>query len=159
VQEAITEVIGRLGENVVLRRAAIVCSEEAEGVMITGGYAHGVNAEAGRFGSLVVLKAAASPSRDLSTEVLRSMAKLARNLARQVIGYNPLYIHKEDIDNVDQEGVSLKDYAKERVLMSQDYILGGGTVQDVVDAVARDADVHVQVMDFARWECGETANE
>ncbi|RUS16491.1 elongation factor TS-domain-containing protein [Endogone sp. FLAS-F59071] len=151
VQQSILALIGKLGENISLRRAAVVspllapARTSRDRLLLTSHYVHGGTGTTGKIGSLVVLSisgAAAGPG--------ETVGRLGRNLARQVVGYTPRYIHEADMP--------VGEAAEEAVLMRQGYMMGKGeTVKETVEQVAQELGegVKVEVVDFVRWEGGE----
>lgn len=135
-----------------MRRAAVVSPPLApartsrDRLLLTSHYVHGGTGATGKIGSLVVLSvsgAAAGPG--------EAVGRLGRNLARQVVGYTPRYIHETDMP--------VEEAAEEEaVLMRQGYMMGKGeTVKETVEQVAQGLGegVKVEVVDFVRWEGGE----
>ncbi|RUS28202.1 elongation factor TS-domain-containing protein [Jimgerdemannia flammicorona] len=154
VHDSILSLIGKLGENITLRRAAVMATlpnvvprGSKDRVLLTSHYVHGGSDVAtGKIGALVVMgvsEAAAGPGVDV--------ARLGRNLARQVVGYAPRYLRVEDVPT-DADGAG----EDEAVLLRQGYMLGSGeTVGEAVEKVADEEGVKIEVLEFVRWEGGE----
>ncbi|RGB35281.1 elongation factor TS-domain-containing protein [Rhizophagus diaphanus] len=150
IQESISELVTKLGENISLRRA------EAVIYFLTGGYVHGDDSFTGRIGGLVVIKLLGRPAKQNQNSLYSSehITKLLRNLSRQVVGFNPKYISKNDI-KVIQDGINKEDYIKENVLLNQDFLIGGGSVKDVIGKIEKELGLAIEIVDFRRWERGE----
>ncbi|ORX86566.1 hypothetical protein K493DRAFT_179465, partial [Basidiobolus meristosporus CBS 931.73] len=149
VQEGISETIGKLGENIVLRRVA-VSAEAANGSeesLITSGYLHGGDQSTGKIGALVVLGVAGKP------EQPEELQKFARQLARQIVGFNPKYLSESQASI--PEGVSKTEFLEQNVLLNQSFMMGGGSVQEVVERYSESMKAKVRVLDFVRYEVGE----
>jgi elongation factor Ts len=132
VSEGIASVIGKLKENIQLRRG-IVFHDDGTG-LISGSYAHGVSTQrgVGRVASIIVLK---SPKND-------EMVRFAQKLAQHVAGFAPKSIHPA-------QGIE-----DEFVLMNQPYLFGGGPVVQVISALEQQHGP-IEIIDFERLECGE----
>ncbi|KAI9311298.1 elongation factor TS-domain-containing protein [Dichotomocladium elegans] len=140
VQEVIVETIGKLGENISLRRAAI-----ASGGAV-GDYVHGGDASAGKMGGLVVLQ-----PRKVEQSV-DGLSKVARQVARQVVGYNPTYLNSDEVPADEAANAS------ECVLTEQPFMLNPDlTVAEHVDKMAKEAGIEdgATVSGFIRWQVGE----
>ncbi|ORZ09265.1 elongation factor TS-domain-containing protein [Absidia repens] len=155
VEETIMQTIGILGENITLRRAAIVNRG------ISASYLHGGEGSGdptGKIGGLAVLKVLGSSNEDQTA----ALAKSARQVARQVVGFNPTYltaqqVPKEELES--QQGDDAKNaYLKQVVLSNQPYLMNNDlSVAQWVDQTAKDVGVTegAQLVDFVRWEAGE----
>ncbi|CAI2168299.1 16967_t:CDS:2 [Funneliformis geosporum] len=165
VQESMMELVGKLGENISLRRAdAVVLPDMNENsnvindkdFILTGGYVHGGDLFTGKIGGLVVVKLSSKTTKQGSsfTHPSEQINKLLRNLARQIVGFNPQYISENNVEAI-QYGISKDDYIKENVLLSQDFIIGGGSVRDVLEKAEKEFGNTVEIIDFRRWEYGE----
>jgi elongation factor Ts len=156
VQESIVETIGKLGENITLRRVAVVADPESElqqvpkqhdRTILASAYTHGGDSTTGKIGGIAVLGlsggAASSPA----------LSKLSRNVARQVVGFNPTFLNESEA--VVPEGTDTKEFLETNVLTHQNYMLGGGSVREVVAKTGKDEGVNCEVIDFVRWEVGE----
>jgi elongation factor Ts len=121
--------------------------------ILTGGYVHGGDSFTGRIGGLVVIKLSGKRLEENSS-FSEHVTKLLRNLARQVVGFDPKYISEDNI-KVIQGGINKDDYIKENVLLNQDFIIGGGSVKDVIEKKEKELGVMIEIVDFRRWVCGE----
>ena len=54
-----------------------------------------------------------------------------------------------------QDGINKDDYLKENVLLNQDFIIGGGSVKDVIEEKEKELGISIEIIDFRRWERGE----
>jgi elongation factor Ts len=153
------ELIGKLGENISLRRAEVVAFPEPlnatneNNFILTGSYVHGGDSFTGKIGGLVVIKLLGKPSKQ-NPSFSEQIAKLLRNLSRQVVGFDPKYVSENNV-KVIQDGINKNDYLKENVLLNQDFIIGGGSVKDVIEKKEKELGVKIEIIDFRRWECGE----
>ncbi|KAK9718999.1 Elongation factor Ts, mitochondrial [Basidiobolus ranarum] len=149
VQEGIAETIGKLGENIVLRRVAVSTgvSNESGEKLITSGYIHGGDQNTGKIGALVVLGVAEK------LEQSEELQKFARQLARQVVGFNPKYL-SESLAIV-PEDVPRQEFLEQNVLLNQGFMMGGGSVQEVVENYSKTLNSKVRILDFVRYEVGE----
>ncbi|CAG8590998.1 5425_t:CDS:2 [Funneliformis caledonium] len=165
VQESMMELIGKLGENISLRRAdAVVLPDMNEtsnvindkDIILTSGYVHGGDLFTGKIGGLVVMKLSSKATKQDSTLTYPSeqINKLLRNLSRQIVGFNPQFISEKHV-KVIPDGINKDDYLKENVLLCQDFLIGGGSVRDVIEKVEKEFEITVEIIYFRRWECGE----
>jgi elongation factor Ts len=168
VAEELTELVGRIGENLVLRRAARL----AVGSGIVASYMHNSLAPGlGKIGVLVALESEAA------SDVL---AALGRQLAMHVAAANPQYLDiasvpaaaldreravlreqaagsgkSEDIVSRMVEG-RLRKFYEEAVLLEQLFVIDGETrVSKIVEAAAKDAGKPIKVTGFVRMQLGE----
>jgi elongation factor Ts len=137
VKQGITSVIGKLKENIQLRRG-LVFNDDGTG-LISGSYAHGASLPSGvgRVASIVVMKA------NVTNEKRTEIATFAKKLAQHVSGFAPLSIS------------SCKDSPSESVLVEQPFLFGGGTVAQVIEDLSRKHNASIEIVDFKRFECGE----
>ncbi|KAI9495343.1 elongation factor TS-domain-containing protein [Zychaea mexicana] len=152
VNEIIVETIGKLGENITLRRAAIAVANGA-----TGSYVHGGDAATGKMGGL----AAVQPLKvsTLNDSQATALSKIARQVARQAVGFKPTYLNTEDIPADEMNAQSdQKQYISEAVLNQQPYLLNPDiTIAEHVNKAAQDAGIQdgAAVAGYVRWEVGE----
>jgi elongation factor Ts len=168
VAEELTEMVGRIGENLVLRRVARL----AVGQGVVASYVHNSLAPGlGRIGVLVAIESSADPA---------MLAGLGRQLAMHVAAANPQYL---DISVVSpaalerERGVlreqaaasgkagaivdkmvegRLRKFYEETVLLEQVYVIDGESrVGKVVEAAAKEAGVPIRVAGFVRFDLGE----
>lgn len=152
IQETIVETIGKLGENITLRRAAVAA---AEGV--TAAYLHGGDGSTGKMGGL----AAVQPRKVQAVDEAGSqaLAKAARQVARQVVGFNPIYLNAEDVPaDVLKAEANPEEYLATHVLNKQSFIMNPDqTVAEYVNKTVQDAGIAdgAVVSGFVRWQVGE----
>lgn len=166
VEEAIANAIATIGENMTLRRAALL--EVSAGVI--GSYVHGAIADGlGKIGVIVALE---------STGKAEELAALGRQLAMHVAATNPVAL---DLASVDPEVLArekailaeknagkpahvlekitesgLKSYAKEYCLLDQTYIHDGSkSVAQVLKEIEGKVGAPVKLTGFARYALGE----
>jgi elongation factor Ts len=168
VAEELTELIGRIGENLVLRRAARLAVERG----VVASYVHNTLAPGlGKIGVLVALESDASGE---------AVATLGRQLAMHVAAANPQFL---DIASVpaaalDRERAVLREQAsvtgksedivarmvegrlrkfyEESVLLEQVFVIDGeNRVSKVVEAAAKEAGAPIRVAGFVRLALGE----
>ena len=162
------EMVGSIGENMVLRRSRNVGVSEGA----IGSYMHNAAAPGlGRIGVLVALE---------STGDKEKLGELGRKLAMHVAAANPLAVTQDDIDPavIERERVVLAEQAKESgkpeniidkmvegrlrkyyeevALMSQVYVIDGETkVGDALKAAESDIGAPVKITGFVRLALGE----
>ncbi|CAG8506536.1 5311_t:CDS:2 [Ambispora leptoticha] len=159
VEQSVGELIGKLGENITLRRVAVVnmkdsCKENSRSIVTTGGYVHGGDELTGKIGGLILLQSSGETSQQQQSSQI--ISKLAKNLARQVVGLNPKYIN-DDENNIilDEEVEDRESFLNENVLMRQASLWGGGLIRDVMKQTELNSKLQLKVLNFIRWECGE----
>ncbi|KAJ2457038.1 Elongation factor Ts, mitochondrial [Coemansia sp. RSA 2424] len=155
VADTVNETIGRLGENIVLRRAATMGSPDASDSIVVSGYVHGGvagshGAMAGKIGGLVAIKSAVR-----SDEHRRTLSQLAGRLAQQVVGYSPRFITVDEWQAASAAGIDGIGEPEVTVLEAQQFLFGGGTIAEVLAKVAKGVDAPVEVASFVRFERGE----
>ncbi|KAF7730582.1 Elongation factor Ts, mitochondrial [Apophysomyces ossiformis] len=157
VQESIVETIGKLGENIALRRAAAV-----EGG-VSAAYVHGGDGSAGKMAGLAVLMPRGVSMAELGETEGAALAKTARQVARQVVGYSPLYLKEEEVPKATLEAQSdPAEYVCSTVLTKQPFLLKPDqTVAEYVDQAARDAGIKdgAEVVDYVRFQVGESIEQ
>jgi elongation factor Ts len=168
VAEELMELVGRIGENLVLRRAARLAVEQG----VVASYMHNSLAPGlGKIGVLVALESDA-PSEALAT--------LGRQLAMHVAAANPQFLDQASVPAaaLDRERAVLRDQAsvtgkseeivarmvegrlrkfyEETVLLDQVFVIDGETrVSKVVEAAAKAAGAAIRVAGFVRLALGE----
>ena len=167
VEEQVKELIATIGENMSVRRAAVL--EVSEGVV--GSYVHGQVAPGlGKIGVLVALESAGKNTEELET--------LARQIAMHVAATNPVAL---DIDGVPAEVLErekailadknqgkppqviekivasgMKSYAKDNCLLDQAYIHDPSkSVAQAVKEAEGKAGGAVKLAAFVRYALGE----
>ncbi len=168
VADELTELVGRIGENLVLRRAASL--EVGRGVVAS--YVHNSLAPGlGRIGVLVALESDAEGD---------ALAGLGRQLAMQVAAAKPLYIDIAAVPAaaLDRERAVLRDQAQatakteaivermvegrlrkfyeEVVLLEQIFVIDGERrVGKVIEAAAKEIGAAIRVAGFVLFVLGE----
>ncbi len=168
VSEQLTELIGRIGENLVLRRSAGLSVDSG----VVASYVHAAVAPGlGRIGVLVGLRTDAAPDR---------VATIGKQLAMHVAAAQPLALSRETVDRaaVERERAVLVEQAKasgrpahvidrmvegrmrkwfeDIVLGDQVFVIDGKTrVRDAVAAAAEEAGASIEIDGFVRFALGE----
>ncbi|KAF9207865.1 Elongation factor Ts, mitochondrial [Haplosporangium sp. Z 27] len=165
VQESITKIIAKLGENISLRRCAVVnIPENQRGVVLTGGATHGGDNHpyAGKMGALSVITLVSKQGGSKKVIPSKEVTTLSRQLTRHLIASPSVAINQEDCKiplEVSNGGHAPPEevdaWLDERVLMRQPFIFGGGKVEQVIAKIAKDEGLRIKVVDALRWERGE----
>jgi len=168
VAEELSELVGRIGENLVLRRAARL----AVGQGAVASYMHNSLAPGlGKIGVLVALESEAGGE---------ALAALGRQLAMHVAAANPQYLDVGSVTSaaLDRERAVLREQAavsgksedivhrmvegrlrkfyEETVLLDQVFVIDGESrVSKVVEAAAKEAGKPIKVTGFVRMQLGE----
>jgi elongation factor Ts len=168
VAEELTELVGRIGENLVLRRV----TQLAVGKGIVASYIHNSLAPGlGKIGVLVALDSEASGE---------AVETLGRQLAMHVAAANPQYLDTASVpaSALDRERAVLREQAQgsgkteaivermvegrlrkfyeEAVLLEQIFVVDGESrVSKVVETAAKTAGKPIRVAGFARFALGE----
>jgi len=168
VGEELTELVGRIGENLVLRRAARL----AVGRGIVSSYVHNSLAPGlGKIGVLVALESEGSGE---------ALATLGRQLAMHVAAANPQHLDQGSVPAaaLDRERAILRDQAagsgksdeivarmvegrlrkfyEEAVLLDQIFVIDNETrIAKVVEAAAKQAGAPIRMAGFVRLALGE----
>jgi elongation factor Ts len=168
VAEELTELVGRIGENLVLRRAArLVVGKGHVASYVHNSLAPGL----GKIGVLVALESEASGE---------AVETLGRQLAMHVAAANPQYLDTASVSAaaLDRERAVLREQAKgsgktdaivermvegrlrkfyeETVLLEQIFVVDGESrVSKVVEAAGKAAGKPIRVAGFVRFALGE----
>jgi elongation factor Ts len=168
VAAELTELLGRIGENLVLRRVAKL--EVSPGVVVS--YVHNSLAPGlGKIGVLVALESTAGET---------ALAGIGRQLAMHVAAANPQYLDTASVPGsaLDRERAVLREQAKtsgkadaiidkmvegrlrkfyeDTVLLEQIYVIDGETrVSKVLEAAAKEAGAPIRIAGFVRFQIGE----
>ncbi|KAJ1955881.1 Elongation factor Ts, mitochondrial [Linderina pennispora] len=151
VSDTITETIGRLGENIVLRRAAVVGAPSAAESIVVSGYVHGsvkgsAGGSAGKIGGLVAVTSSIKSDAHRST-----LSQLTRRLAQQVVGYGPRFTTMEEYQKAGEQA----EAPDAVVLEEQQFLFGGGSVKEVLAKISKEIGAPVEILSFVRYERGE----
>ena len=168
VQQTLTELVAKIGENMTVRRAAALSVNPG----VVAAYVHNASSpELGNIGVLVGLKSTADKDK---------LAALAKNLAMHVAAASPLALTREHLDKalVEREYAVQKDiamqsgkpeavvekmmegrmrkYYEDVVLMQQVYMLDGETpIAKLIEKAAKDLGAPVEIEGFVRFKVGE----
>jgi elongation factor Ts len=168
VADHITEMVGTIGENMSLRRAAYL--SVTDGAVVS--YIHNAVApELGKIGVLVALESKAKP---------KKLKEIGRQIAMHVAATNPLALKAEDVDpavverekavfteqakesgkpdNVIEKMVTgrLQKFFKESVLLKQEFVIDPEkTVEQALAGAEKEAGAPVKVTGFVRFALGE----
>jgi len=168
VQQTLTELVAKIGENMSVRRAAALSVNPG----VVAAYVHNASSpELGNIGVLVGLK---------STADKEKLSALAKKLAMHVAAAAPLALTREHLDKavVEREYNIQKDialqsgkpeavvekmmegrmrkYYEEVVLMQQIYMLDGETpIAKLIEKESKDLGAPVEIEGFVRFKVGE----
>jgi elongation factor Ts len=168
VQQTLTELVAKIGENMSVRRTVALSVNPG----VVAAYVHNpAGPELGKIGVLLALKSAAPADK---------LMPLAKQLAMHVAAASPLALTREHMDAgvVAREYAVQKDlalqsgkpeavvekmmegrmrkYYEETVLLQQTYVLDGETpVAKVIEKAAKDLGVAVEIEGFVRFQVGE----
>ncbi|MEM9705870.1 MAG: translation elongation factor Ts [Pseudomonadota bacterium] len=168
IEAHIAEMVGQIGENMNLRRAAMV--EVDQGVTAT--YIHSQVAEdAGKIGVIVGLKSSGDKEKlaSLGKQIAMHVAA-ARPLSLSVDALDPDVIERERSVLADQARSSgkpeniiekmvegrLRKFYEETVLLEQIFVIDGETkVSKVLENAAKDVGAPIELAGFGRLELGD----
>ena len=168
VDEHVAEMVGQIGENMSLRRAAGITVEEG----VVASYVHGqVTEGAGKIGVIVGLKSSGDKAalKAVGKQVAMHVAA-ARPLAARVEDLDPEIVGREKAVLADQARASgkpeeiiekmvegrLRKFYEESVLLEQVFVIDGETkVGKVIENAAKDAGAPVELVGFARLQLGD----
>jgi len=168
VEGELTELVGRIGENLVLRRSARLAVERG----VVASYIHNLLARGlGKIGVLVALESSAPAD---------ALAALGRQLAMHVAAATPLYLDVASVPAaaLDRERAVLREQAagsgkteaivermvegrvrkfyEEVVLLEQVFVIDNETrVGKAIEAAAKAAGAPIRVTGFVRFQLGE----
>ena len=168
VEEELVELVGRIGENMVLRRSGVVSVQEG----VVGSYIHNsVNDGMGKIGVVVGLES--SGEKD-------ALLELGRKLAMHICAAKPEAIERDGLDpnalsrerdvlrkqakdsGKESEIIDkivdgrLRKYYEEVVLKEQIFVVDGeNRVDAIIDAVGKEIGAPIEVSGFLRFELGE----
>lgn len=168
VAEQVAEMVGQIGENMNVRRSAMV--KVPEGVVAA--YIHNQTVEgAGKIGVLVGLKSSGDKAKlaALGKQIAMHVAA-ARPLAGRIEDLDPAVVEREKAVLADQARASgkpeeiigkmvegrLRKFYEESVLLEQIFVIDGETrVSKVIENAAKQVGAAVEFGGFARLELGE----
>lgn len=167
VAEKVAEMVGSIGENMAVRRAAMV---KADGVVAA--YIHNQTVEgAGKIGVLVGLKSTGDKAKlaALGKQIAMHVAA-ARPLSGTVAELDPAVVEREKAVLADQARASgkpeeiigkmvegrLRKFYEESVLLEQIFVIDGETrVSKVIENAAKQIGAPIEFVGFTRLELGE----
>ncbi len=168
VDEHIAEMVGQIGENMNLRRAAGITVDEG----VVASYVHGqVTEGAGKIGVIVGLKSSGDKAKlgALGKQIAMHVAA-ARPLAARIEDLDPAVIAREKgvlaeqarasgkPENIIEKMVEgrLRKFYEEAVLLEQIFVIDGETkIAKVLENAAKAAGAPVELVGFVRLELGE----
>ena len=139
VNDFILQVVGRLGERIMLKRAVTMTTEEG---CLIGRYTHGpftsnINGcEMGKYAAIVAIQPNLPNSYD-------ELATLATSLSQHIVGMNPRCISSKEV--IEGENIDKGEILEEQTYLMNDTI----TVKELLN------NNDISVIDFLRMECGE----
>ncbi|HEY2445331.1 MAG TPA: translation elongation factor Ts [Rhizomicrobium sp.] len=168
VQETLTELIAKIGENMSVRRAAVLSVTPG----IVASYVHNAVApDIGKMGVLVALRSSADPAK---------LAALGKQLAMHIAAAAPLAVTPGELpadvvarersvqgdlarqsgkpENVVEKMIEgrMRKFYEESVLQSQVFVIDGETpVAKIVEQAAKDFGAPVEIAGFVRFAVGE----
>lgn len=168
VDDEIRETVGQIGENMTLRRAAAL--SVGKGAVAT--YVHSATAPGlGRLGVIVALESEGEQSKlDAFGRQVAMHVAATNPLAVDIDGLDPAIVERErnvlreqaresgkpdDIIEKMIEG-RLRKYYEESVLLKQTFVIDGeSSVEQAVEAAAKDAGAPIAITGFVRFALGE----
>jgi elongation factor Ts len=167
-KETLAELVGKIGENMSMRRAEIL--QVSQGAVV--GYLHNaVNDKSGKIGVMVALE---------STAAADKLTDLGRKIAMHIAAARPEALDRTQVDTsklereravlVDQARASgkpeniiekmvegrLNKYYEEVVLLEQIFVMDGeNKISAVVEAAAKEAGAPITLKGFTRFGLGE----
>jgi elongation factor Ts len=168
VQQTLTELVAKIGENMSIRRAAAITVDPG----VVAAYVHNpASPELGKIGVLLALKSSADKDK---------LAALAKQIAMHVAAAAPLAISPEHLskDVVERERAvqteiarqsgkpeaviekmmegRMRKFYEETVLLSQTFVIDGETqVGKVLEKASKDLGAPITVEGFVRFQVGE----
>ena len=168
VQQTLTELVAKIGENMSVRRTMALSVNPG----VVGAYVHNASSpELGKIGVLVALKSTADEGK---------LAALAKQLAMHIAAASPLAITPEHLskDVVERERAvqwelakqsgkpdaviekmmegRMRKFYEDTVLLSQTFVIDGETqVGKVIEKAAKDLGAAITVEGFVRFQVGE----
>jgi len=168
VKDAVTELVGTIGENLTFRRSAGL----SVGSGAVASYVHSAAAPGmGRIGVIVALESSGDAAK---------LEEFGKQLAMHIAAANPLWVTKDEVDTeaLDRERAVLAEQAKasgkpddivakmvegrlrkyyeEVCLLDQTFVIDGESkVSKAVEAAGKDAGGPISVTGFVRFQLGE----
>ncbi|MBI1366391.1 MAG: elongation factor Ts [Alphaproteobacteria bacterium] len=168
VEKHVAGMVGQIGENMTLRRAAMLSVPEGA----IGAYVHGQVADgAGKIGVLVALKSAGDKAKlEALGKQLAMHVAAARPLSGRIEDLDPAVVAREKDVLAEQARASgkpeaiiekmvegrLRKFYEESVLLEQIFVVDGETkVAKVIENAAKNVGAPIEFAGFARLELGE----
>jgi elongation factor Ts len=168
VQQTLTELVAKIGENMSVRRTVALSVNPG----VVGAYIHNASSpELGKIGVLVALKSTADEGK---------LSALAKQLAMHIAAASPLAITPEHLSkdvvererNVQWELAKqsgkpdaviekmmegrMRKFYEDTVLLSQTFVIDGETqIGKVIEKAAKDLGAPIEVEGFVRFQVGE----
>ncbi len=168
VEEQIKEMVGTIGENMTLRRAAALSVDKG----VVASYMHNAAGEGiGKIGVLVALESEGDAEK---------LADFGKKVGMHVAAMNPAALDKDSLDpavverekavlteqaresgkpdNVIEKmiGGRMQKFFKESCLVSQVFVIDGeNTVEKAAEIAAKDAGAPIKIAGFVRFELGD----
>jgi elongation factor Ts len=168
VQHTLTELVAKIGENMSVRRAAVISVNPG----VVAAYVHNpASPELGKIGVLVALKSGADKDK---------LSALAKQLAMHVAAAAPLALTQAHMDKavVEREYAIQKDlalqsgkpeavvekmmegrmrkYYEETVLLQQTFVIDGETqIAKLIEKASKDLGTPIEIEGFVRFQVGE----
>ena len=168
VQQTLTELVAKIGENMAVRRTVALSVDPG----VVGAYVHNASSpELGKIGVLVALKSTADQDK---------LSALAKQLAMHVAAAAPLAITPEHLSkdvvererNVQRELARqsgkpdaviekmmegrMRKFYEDTVLLSQTFVIDGETqVGKVIEKAAKELGAPITIVGFVRFQVGE----
>jgi len=168
VQQTLTELVAKIGENMSVRRAAAIAVDPG----VVAAYVHNpASPELGKIGVLLALKSSGDKDK---------LSALAKQLAMHVAAAAPLALTQAHMDKavVDREYAIQKDlalqsgkpeavvekmmegrmrkYYEETVLLQQTFVIDGETqIAKLIEKASKDLGTPVAIEGFVRFQVGE----
>ena len=161
IQQALLSSLSSTGENLKLLRAISFAAPFPSNPItryVPGTYAHGGTGQEGRVGGLVVLNVVSRDNEKPMASLIHGpggdvldgdLNKLARDVARQVVGFPTKAIEK-------QNGVE-----EEETLLEQSFMMLGKNekVKEVLESWGQERGVRVTVVGMKRWSVGDDLSD
>ncbi|KAJ3252069.1 hypothetical protein HDU77_005461 [Chytriomyces hyalinus] len=149
VTPILVEAIAKMGENMKLRRVTLTPREPSMSLTY-GSFADG-SSEMGRVGAVVALSMDARKE-DLYASQIYFIAILSQQLAQQVARFDPIYVRDTDVKDLASLSPEELDA---QILYRQQFLMGGGTVEQVLENFRTKCGFAINVVEFRRYVCGE----
>lgn len=138
VNDLVLQVVGRLGERIMLKRAVTMTTEKH---CLIGAYTHGPftsNIDGCQMGKYAAIVAIQPTYINTDNETLSTLAK---SLSQHVVGMNPRLISSKDAQ---EENIDGEIFEEQNYLMNETI-----TVKELLNTNS------ASIVDFLRMECGE----